>query len=58
MEGCCSTGQSPQWDVVPVEEEDICIDPSMSILKRTKCFPLKAIIFFVCGYFDVEKDPY
>jgi hypothetical protein len=23
MEGCCSTGQSPQWAVVPVEEEDI-----------------------------------
>jgi hypothetical protein len=22
MEGSCSTGQSPQWAVVPVEEED------------------------------------
>jgi hypothetical protein len=22
MEGYCSTGQSPQWAVVPVEEED------------------------------------
>jgi hypothetical protein len=22
MEGSCSTGQSPQWDVVPVEEEE------------------------------------
>jgi hypothetical protein len=22
MEGCCSTGQSPQWAVVPVEEEE------------------------------------
>jgi hypothetical protein len=21
MEGCCSTGQSPQWAVVPVEED-------------------------------------
>ena len=21
MEGHCSTGQSPQWDVVPMEEE-------------------------------------
>jgi hypothetical protein len=25
MEGSCSTGQSPQWAVVPVEEEDINI---------------------------------
>jgi hypothetical protein len=22
MEGCCSTGRSPQWAVVPVEEEE------------------------------------
>jgi hypothetical protein len=22
MEGSCSTGQSPQWDVVPMEEEE------------------------------------
>jgi hypothetical protein len=22
MEGCCSTGQRPQWAVVPVEEEE------------------------------------
>jgi hypothetical protein len=21
MEGCCSTGQSPQWAVVPMERE-------------------------------------
>jgi len=21
MEGCCSTGQSPQWAVVPMEED-------------------------------------
>jgi hypothetical protein len=25
MEGSCSTGQSPQWAVVPVEEEDFKI---------------------------------
>ena len=24
MEGHCSTGQSPQWAVVPMEEEVIC----------------------------------
>jgi hypothetical protein len=23
MEGSCSTGQSPQWVVVPVEEEEL-----------------------------------
>jgi hypothetical protein len=23
MEGSCSTGQSPQWAVVPVEEEEV-----------------------------------
>jgi hypothetical protein len=23
MEGYCSTGQSPQWAVVPVEEEEV-----------------------------------
>jgi hypothetical protein len=32
MEGSCSTGQSPRWAVVPVEEEeeeeeeDVCIE--------------------------------
>ena len=25
MEGHCSTGQSPQWAVVPMEEDDMCI---------------------------------
>jgi hypothetical protein len=24
MEGSCSTEQSPQWTVVPVEEEEVC----------------------------------
>jgi len=24
MEGHCSTGQSPQWAVVPMEEEEEC----------------------------------
>ena len=27
MEGHCSTGQSPQWAVVPIEEEEIIICP-------------------------------
>jgi hypothetical protein len=26
MEGSCSTGKSPQWAVVPVEEEDTLIN--------------------------------
>jgi hypothetical protein len=26
MEGSCSTGQSPQWAVVPVEEEEEEVD--------------------------------
>jgi hypothetical protein len=28
MEGCCSTGQSPQWAVVPVEEEEVLLESS------------------------------
>jgi hypothetical protein len=32
MEGSCSTGQSPQWAVVPVEEEeDVSEHPVCSI---------------------------
>jgi hypothetical protein len=27
MEGSCSTGQSPQWAVVPVEEDDLTTVP-------------------------------
>jgi hypothetical protein len=26
MEGSCSTGQSPQWAVVPMEEEEVVAD--------------------------------
>jgi hypothetical protein len=26
VEGSCSTGQSPQWAVVPVEEEEVCFE--------------------------------
>jgi hypothetical protein len=26
MEGSCSTGQSPQWAVVPVEEEEYTLE--------------------------------
>jgi len=24
MQGYCSTGQSPQWAVLPMEDDDIC----------------------------------
>jgi hypothetical protein len=27
MEGHCSTGQSPQWVVVPMEEEEVKCEP-------------------------------
>jgi hypothetical protein len=29
MEGYCSTGQSPQWAVVPVEEEEVVAYPNV-----------------------------
>jgi len=31
MEGHCSTGQSPQWAVVPMEEEEIHIARHASV---------------------------
>jgi len=33
MEGHCSTGQSPQWAAVPMEEEECKWKPSESNLK-------------------------
>jgi hypothetical protein len=29
MEGSCSTGQSPQWAVVPVEEEEVKLNSEL-----------------------------
>jgi hypothetical protein len=40
MEGCCSTGQSPQWAVVPVEEEEESAY-SMHHRRRLKCTPVE-----------------
>jgi len=37
MEGHCSTGQSPQWAVVPVEEEEE--DKGKVIPLQTRCGP-------------------
>jgi hypothetical protein len=34
MEGSCSTGQSPQWAVVPVEEEE---EEEYLFVKGSKC---------------------
>jgi hypothetical protein len=36
MEGNCSTGQSPQWPVVPVEEEE---KEEERILDPIQCTP-------------------
>ena len=33
MEGYCSTGQSPQWAVVPMEEEDLFRDTHSDLPK-------------------------
>jgi len=35
MEGHCSTGQSKQWAVVPMEEEDGCITLERGSGKRS-----------------------
>jgi len=37
MEGYCSTGQSPQWAVVPMEEEDV---NNMNITTNKNTLPL------------------
>jgi hypothetical protein len=36
MEGSCSTGQSPQWAVVPVEEDEKMVAPSKRVILKTK----------------------
>jgi hypothetical protein len=35
MEGHCSTGQSTQWAVVPLEEEDLTYDVHLVGIKRS-----------------------
>jgi hypothetical protein len=34
MEGYCSTGQSPQWAVVPMEEEEIVYQVGFHFTKQ------------------------
>ena len=36
MEGHCSTGQSPKWAVVPMEEEEE-EEEEVSVFKRVQC---------------------
>jgi hypothetical protein len=43
MEGSCSTGQSPQWAVVPVEEEEKC--PLILCSKRRLSFFYSSIAY-------------
>jgi hypothetical protein len=51
MEGSCSTGQSTQWAVVPVEEEDI-ID---FLLRAILMAATTAIIWGPRNFFVVRK---
>jgi len=39
MEGHCSTGQSPQWAVVPMEEEEECTKLVLILLSVPKLHP-------------------
>jgi hypothetical protein len=36
MEGSCSTGQSPQWAVVPVEEEEVVFPGTTDRTKNSR----------------------
>jgi hypothetical protein len=50
MEGSCSTGQSPQWAVVPVEEEEVNVI-HVTVFGSEKHFGLVDI-----GYMELEVD--
>jgi hypothetical protein len=40
MEGSCSTGQSPQWAAVPVEEEEVICTAAIKVSEtETKIVP-------------------
>jgi hypothetical protein len=45
MEGYCSTGQSPQWAAVPVEEEEVDIVSLIVDLPRNVAIPC---FIFIC----------
>ena len=44
MEGHCSTGQSPQWDVVPMEEEGYL--PTMTYILNIPYILKQRLIYF------------
>jgi hypothetical protein len=48
MEGSCSTGQSPQWAVVPVEEEDLSLNNTRFLLslQNTTWLPQLLVKFY------------
>jgi hypothetical protein len=55
MEGSCSTGQSPQWASVPVEEEEElihfrllnCICSHYDILSTAEILSYNGLLFYV-----------
>jgi hypothetical protein len=49
MEGYCSTGQSPQWAVVPVEEEE---EEVQKTFVRRKCVVVSNVLYYtgICLY--------
>jgi len=54
MEGHCSTGQSPQWAVVPREEEDVYIYIYLFIY----LFIYKILIIYVCcAFVGLDNKP-
>ena len=48
MEGHCSTGQSPQWAVVPMEEEE-------EVLEFNKLFAEEAALRRISSQSDEEE---
>jgi len=45
MEGHCSTGQRPQWAVVPMEEEDLFVVVVISHSAFSLCVLNKIFVF-------------
>jgi hypothetical protein len=42
MEGSCSTGQSPQWAVVPMEEEE---EDEKEVYIKHPCFDPESLFY-------------
>jgi len=58
MEGHCSTGQSPQWAVVPMEEEED--DDDVEFLKVGTCYIKRhtiSCVGYLCNnYLTAQRD--